>query len=139
MTRTTAQPRLTSRQVAESLGLTVDQWYWLGRTDARERPEPDGFFEGGRGDQPYWYPSTIERARDAILARIGVNSRGATQHRAIVTGMATPGLPDDAAGRAAVAADLGVHPRTVARHWGTHTARKCACFRKVLDNSPDPA
>lgn len=130
MARTTTQPRLTSRQVAEMLGLTVDQWYWLGRTGAAERPEPDGWFEGGRGDQPYWYPATIERAQGAILARIGTNSRGQLQHLAVVSGMATPGLPDDAQGRAAVAMDLGVHPRTVARHWEAHTTRKCACFRK---------
>lgn len=131
----TTQALLTSRQAAEHLGITLHQWYYLGRTGVQRQPPRDGTLPGGRGDEPGWLASTLDAHRAEILSRLGRRTLAPERHRAVLAGTATPGLPDTAEGRAAVAADLGLHPRTVARHLAAHAAKDCPCY--PLDNSLD--
>lgn len=109
--------RLTGREAAELIGISYNVWRWYGRSDVAVRPPADGVF----GVQPYWLRSTIERVAPELRARRYV------KHAEVIAALATPGLPDSPAGRAAVAADLGVHPRTVARHAASHASGTCAC------------
>lgn len=95
--------------------MTRNAWNLAPRTKAG-RPEPDGRDLG----VDFWFESTI----DAWIARRR-STFAATRHETIVAALDTfPATPD---GFAAVAATLGVHVRTVARHAALHEARDCWC------------
>lgn len=109
---TAADRPLTGPEAAALIGISYDLWKYY-KTRGRIPP-----YDGVELGRKYWLRSTV-------LGLAGTLA-GKPTHEEIVTALAADGVdPASRADRTRVAADLGVHERTVYRHAVAHARDHC--------------